>query len=410
MNSKQNKMNYIKILIIILFFCNASFSQENYIKHRISKGETLTSISEKYGVKIKEILQLNPKSKGILKLNAILKIPNSDSSENKKDTSEPSVSSNELVHNVFPKETLYSISKVYGITVESIIKANPIILNKELGIGTKLIIPLIKQHKIEPNVTVLDNKVELNNDKTVEAKPIEIIDEENTEHEVLPKETKYGISKQYGITIQELESQNPEIINGLQIGYKLKIKNFKKSIQAILDQKPVVINTDENLNKEVVSNVENTTIQNNSESENSSYTNTKEDVPTEYSNKVNNLVANAFENIGVRYRMGGTSRSGFDCSGLMITAFNTIDVKLPRTSREQSKYGNTIDKSEAKKGDLIFFSTNGSGSVNHVGMIVEVAENDIKFIHASVHSGVVVSSINERYYSRSFIKVNRVLQ
>ena len=122
------------------------------------------------------------------------------------------------------------------------------------------------------------------------------------------------------------------------------------------------------------------------------------------------LIERASENIGTRYRTGGTTKSGFDCSGLMCTAYGAFDIKLPRTSREQSSIGTKINTEEAQKGDLIFFKTNGRSQINHVGMVVEVCEGEIKFIHSSVSNGVIISSTKEKYYEKNFSQINRVLQ
>ena len=75
-----------------------------------------------------------------------------------------------------------------------------------------------------------------------------------------------------------------------------------------------------------------------------------------------------------------------------------------------ARYGVKIDKSQAQKGDLIFFATFGRGRVSHVGMVTETDGDEIKFIHSSTSSGVIISSTKEDYYSRSFVQVNRVLQ
>jgi cell wall-associated NlpC family hydrolase len=121
------------------------------------------------------------------------------------------------------------------------------------------------------------------------------------------------------------------------------------------------------------------------------------------------LIEKAAENIGTRYQTGGTSKSGFDCSGLMCTTFGAFDIKLPRSSIEQSGFGTKVDAEEAKKGDLIFFKTNGRNHINHVGMVVEVCDGEIKFIHASVGNGVIISSTKENYYKKKVVQVNRVL-
>jgi cell wall-associated NlpC family hydrolase len=92
----------------------------------------------------------------------------------------------------------------------------------------------------------------------------------------------------------------------------------------------------------------------------------------------------------------------------MCYAFNAKDIILPRSSIEMSNYGVVVSPEEAKKGDLIFFKTRGGRQINHVGMVVEVLDGEIKFIHSS-SSGVMISSTKENYYKRTFSQINHVL-
>ena len=121
------------------------------------------------------------------------------------------------------------------------------------------------------------------------------------------------------------------------------------------------------------------------------------------------MINNAMTFMGVRYHGGGTTTSGMDCSGMVTAVFNIFDIQIPRNSNEMSKIGEKLDIKDAQKGDLIFFRTNGRKAINHVGMVVEVLDDEIKFIHASTSSGVMVSSTKEAYYKRAFAQVNRVL-
>ena len=125
---------------------------------------------------------------------------------------------------------------------------------------------------------------------------------------------------------------------------------------------------------------------------------------------VKDLIYTASENIGVRYKAGGTTNKGYDCSGLVFTTFNSENIKLPRTSLEQSKIGEVINRNKAKKGDLIFFKTNRSSQINHVGLIVEISDEEIKFIHSSTSKGVIISSTKEPYYRDSYAQVNRIIE
>lgn len=124
---------------------------------------------------------------------------------------------------------------------------------------------------------------------------------------------------------------------------------------------------------------------------------------------VNNLIEKATDNIGVRYKAGGTTKSGFDCSGLVYTTFESENIKLPRSSFDQAKIGKVVPLNDAKKGDLIFFKTNKSRQINHVGLITEANSDEIKFVHSSTSKGVIISSTKEPYYKNSFEQVNRVL-
>ena len=122
------------------------------------------------------------------------------------------------------------------------------------------------------------------------------------------------------------------------------------------------------------------------------------------------LIRMASDNLGSRYRSGGTSKNGFDCSGLMYATFSSLDIKLPRSSHEMATIGTVIDVNQAQKGDLIFFKTRGGSQINHVGMVVEVCDGEIKFIHSATHGGVIISSTKEKYYEKNFTQINRVLQ
>jgi cell wall-associated NlpC family hydrolase len=121
------------------------------------------------------------------------------------------------------------------------------------------------------------------------------------------------------------------------------------------------------------------------------------------------LINVASDNLGIVYRAGGTTKNGFDCSGLVYSTFKKFDITLPRSSNEMALIGTKVSLQNAKKGDLIFFINRGQRRINHVGMVVEVCGDDVKFIHSSTGSGVVVSSIKEPYYQKTFVQINRVV-
>ena len=121
------------------------------------------------------------------------------------------------------------------------------------------------------------------------------------------------------------------------------------------------------------------------------------------------MINNAMDFLGVRYRGGGTSPDGMDCSGMVTAVYNLFDMSIPRSSRDMATVGEKVDSSSVKKGDLIFFKTNGKRVINHVGMVVDIIGDEIKFIHSSTSKGVIISSTKESYYKKTFAQVNRVL-
>ena len=123
------------------------------------------------------------------------------------------------------------------------------------------------------------------------------------------------------------------------------------------------------------------------------------------------LIDEATDNLGAKYKYGGTTKSGYDCSGLIFTVFDSQDIILPRNSYLQSKKGVVLNpkNDEAQKGDLIFFKTNKNNQINHVGIVIEVNDDEIKFIHSSTSKGVIISSTKEPYYKKTFVQINRIL-
>jgi cell wall-associated NlpC family hydrolase len=410
--------------------------------HQVKPKESLYVIAKQYSITIKELNEANPKiGKKGLSIGQMIAIPSNGKlvnetivveekviqetsnvtvvSENK--TVKPNQKEKEkvqkevivtkeietvapndtepLMHKVKSKESLYVIAKQYSITLKELKDANPKIGKKGLSIGQMIVIPSKGKTEgesivVEENIQVATKEVAVSKNKesvpvvaesTMEDKGI-ATDAQNggTDliHEVLPKETKYGIARKYGITVGVLEKQNPAIQQKLLVGSKLIIRVPNSTIGTVVKEEVVEVKDIESSSTIAISN----------------------------ENLIDQLIASASDHIGTRYRSGGTSKAGFDCSGLMCSTFGGFDIKLPRSSIEQSSFGERVETENAQKGDLIFFRTNGRSRINHVGMVVEVADGEIKFIHSSIHSGVIISSTKEPYYQRNFAQVNRVVK
>ncbi|AUP78577.1 C40 family peptidase [Flavivirga eckloniae] len=132
---------------------------------------------------------------------------------------------------------------------------------------------------------------------------------------------------------------------------------------------------------------------------------------TKHVTKADHIVDYAMQFKGVRYKWGGTTKSGMDCSGLVFQSFKAHDVYLPRISRDMAKKGDKISLKKAQEGDLLFFKTGKRGRhrINHVGLVVKSKAGDITFIHATTSRGVLVSKLSENYWKSAFVEARKIL-
>ena len=263
-------------LVFILSF-NKIAAQDSIIEHKIQKGETAYFIAQKYKVSIDEIYKLNPESQNGIKDNQIIKIP--------VHSAEKQNSDQQITHIVTQKETLFGLSKQYNVSVEALQNANPILING-LQVGQELVIPqntsktenvtsskathlvvakeslfsIARQYNVSVqdleslNKGLLQNGLQIgqtiaipNKRKTLDGR-VRVINQETIFHVVEAKETKFSIAKKYNISIDQLESQNPEIVNGLIVGNKLAINtkeikpaNESEELMLALAEKQVVV-------------------------------------------------------------------------------------------------------------------------------------------------------------------------
>lgn len=163
-----------------------------YVIHKVDEKETLYSISRRYGTTVNAILQQNPTADGGLEIGQILKVPY---------VSTPRKVANGVKHVVAEKETLFSIAKMYGLSVDELKQLNQLTANS-LSIGQELIV-----RKLSGSTEMPTPKVTLDAIKSVKGV-----------HTVSAKETLYSISKQYGVTVDQLKKWNTLEGNELKLG------------------------------------------------------------------------------------------------------------------------------------------------------------------------------------------------
>jgi len=107
---------------------------------------------------------------------------------------------------------------------------------------------------------------------------------------------------------------------------------------------------------------------------------------------------------GVKYREGGLSKRGVDCSGFVYLTFKErLGKSIPRTTKALSNYGKKIGRGSLRPGDLVFFKTRIK--VRHVGIYY----GGNKFLHASTSSGVMLSDMDDIYWGKRYWQARRVL-
>ncbi|MEW4922986.1 LysM peptidoglycan-binding domain-containing protein [Algibacter sp. 2305UL17-15] len=201
---------FFLVLVITLMFGLTSVNAQNYSTHQVKKGETIEEIAKRYYVTPFDIYTLNPDAKKGLKPNTILIIPISKA--NKPKFTEVKELQGFKKHKTKRKETLYGISKKYGVAEEDIKKYNTFLYANNLRKGDKLQIPVFKITKVEA------------------------VDENKT-YVVQPKEGKWRIAYKFGITVAELEALNPKMGDVLQEGQQINVPNIDKTEEKQVDEK-----------------------------------------------------------------------------------------------------------------------------------------------------------------------------
>jgi LysM repeat protein/ABC-type branched-subunit amino acid transport system substrate-binding protein len=235
-------------LTVFSFVFSVYAKQEKYIKHTVIKGETINIIAQKYKVTPYDIYKLNPDSQNGIRLDSVLLIPPTgetavNTSPKVQETTSTSAQASPTTHLVQPKETLYSLSKQYNVSVDAIKAANGDLLANGLKVGQSIKIPSGTASSETYAKPPVNNPVPAPKESSkpiVKNEPkIEVPKANTTYHVIEPKETKYGISKKYGMTIAELERLNPQIVNDFPIGLKLVVSGNVPASAVAETVKPV---------------------------------------------------------------------------------------------------------------------------------------------------------------------------
>ncbi len=334
-----------------------SMSPEPSQTHKVQSGENDWTISKKFGVSVDALHKANPGTNWrALQIGQSLKIPGTGSSGS-------TVKATGGSHTVKKGENDTTIARKYGVTVAQIHTVNPSIDWRKLQIGAKVKLPGGAEDTSGIKA-ITTSKVK------IATGTVNVRTEPSTTSSV-------RVSVPRGTTATVLDKQGA--------WYELRFPKgttgwVRGDLLSAVAERPA-----------------------GSKSSTSKTTEVTKAAPVN-SSIAASIIDTAMDMLGVHYVWGGTSRGGVDCSGLTTYVFSRNGISLPRTSIEQSKIGQRVDKEDLQPGDLLFFITGRRGSrINHVGIYIGGG----KFIHSSSYKHrVITTSLSE--YSSGYAGARRV--
>lgn len=291
----------------------------------------------------------------------------------------PSLALAAKTHRVKKSETLYSLAKKYHVSVKDLKSANNLVSNQIKG-GTLLVIP--------PRSVVAGSEEKGNGERRT------------TAYKVRKGDTLKKIAKKTGVSVVELKRLNSLGNARLKPGRMLALRENASTdvVPPKVTKRLLLRNSDLFNEKDYEQSLAELTV-------------TSSEKPVDLTKNVDLNVDNirqlkktAYGFLGIRYRFGGSSSKGIDCSSFVQQVFHQLDVTLPRTAREQFETGVEVAPGDLQKGDLVFFRTYAPYA-SHVGIYL----GDKKMIHASSRDRrVVISTMNTPYYRSRFLGAKRI--
>lgn len=217
-------MKYLFIICFLFQLFSFSATAQEYKYHTVEAGETVYSIAKSYNISEEAIYKYNPDARGNLEVASKLVIPLNKKEEISAEKGETRF----ITHKVKRKETLYRLSKDYNVEIDEIKRFNKHLYSEELRQGEEILIPQREKGATNTEIAATEDLNIPATDKLQTS--------ETREHVVLPKETKYGIARKYGLTVKELEELNPKV-DVLHPGVMIRVGTD------VLDE-PVIITND----------------------------------------------------------------------------------------------------------------------------------------------------------------------
>lgn len=337
--------------------------------YAVRQGDTLETIAQRLNVPAEKLLLANKLSEEKLEQGMVIQVP------------EEVKTTGTTKYEVKKGDSDWILAHRFNTTTEKLKALNPSVDWKHLKLGSKLVVPATnpdqKTALTSRNAVVTASNVIIRRQPSTSAEKVTLVDS-GTRVEVLDRQSGWYKLKfpkgTVGWVRGDLLSDAPAATKVAAKPSPTRVAKAapKKSTPSAKAAKPVV---------------------------------TTDAVAEQSSGSALELMTKAYSLQGTRYRYGGLSSRGLDCSGFTSTVFRAEGIKLPRISRDQAKVGYAVSRSELKAGDLVFFKTTRSSRISHVGIYA----GNGKFIHASSgHGRVRVDNLSDSYYSKRMAGARRV--
>jgi len=381
------------------------------VTYTVRSGDSVWTIARKHRVSYLAVLRENGLgTKQILRPGQQLVIPGV--ADPAASSSRSPAASAEQVHVVQEGDSLWLIASEHDVTVRALAKANKLRTNGVLRVGSRLKIPGTAEPAAEEAESPAAEAAET---EATEAEVEEAEAPEPVTHFVRDGESLWTIARTYGTSVRALAAANglrPE--NVLRVGRTLTIPGEGSAESA--DEEPrtsfYVIEKGDSLWR--IARRHGTTVRalaaaNGLNPDRVLRVGTVLQVPGGSGGaggmgSQNRFAQAALEYRGVRYRWGGMSTRGMDCSGLVALVLRDYGIKAPHNAKALYKLGKSVSRENLQPGDLVFFHTTRPG-ISHVG----IAIGNGKFVHASSSKGRVrVDRLDTGYYSQRLVGAKRV--
>ncbi|MED1471911.1 peptidoglycan endopeptidase [Bacillus salipaludis] len=326
----------------------------------VRSGDSLSKIAVKYRTTVSELKKLNNLKSDRIYVGQKLKVPGKTNTTTT--TTTTSTNQNVSTYTVKSGDTLGKIAKQFGLSLAELKSLNGLKSNL-IRVGQKL---KVTGKPVTAEPPTQQDKPSVQPDKP-QTPPADV-----TDYIVKSGDTLGGIASRAGMTVAELKTLNHLSSDRIYVGQKLKIKGSSVSVTE------------------------------STQTENQTQTQTQTQKPSSSGDVSAKIVSTAKSLMGIPYVWGGSTPSGFDCSGFIYYVANQAGIEIGRLTAD-GYYNRSYYVDKPKAGDLVFFENTYKSGISHVGIYI----GNNQFIHADPDRGIAISSLNISYFKEHFASFKR---